>query len=231
MLSKRNLVIAIDGPAGSGKSTTAQLVADRLGLLHIDTGAMYRAVTLKVLEKGLSPSDGKAVSGLIDSTVVELRRRDFSLQVLLDGKDVTDRIRDADVTRAVSAVSSIRSVREAMVRQQRDLGASQGVVLEGRDIGTVVFPKAEVKIFLIASLDARAARRRKEFEEKGKDISLEMLQKEIAERDTLDSTREESPLKCASDAIKLDTSHLTIEEQVEFVVKKAKEILEKPTGR
>jgi cytidylate kinase len=231
VLSKRNLVIAIDGPAGSGKSTTAQLVADRLGLLHIDTGAMYRAVTLKVLERGLRPDDSKAISELIDSTVVELRRRDSLLQVLLDGEDVTSRIRDADVTRAVSAVSSIRPVREAMVKQQREMGASQGVVLEGRDIGTVVFPNADVKIFLIASLDARAARRRKEFENKGKQVSVEILREEIAKRDTLDSTREESPLRCASDAIQVDTSHLTIREQVDVVVKKAKEILEKSPGK
>lgn len=230
-VSKRNLVIAIDGPAGSGKSTTARLVADQLGLLHLDTGAMYRAVTLKVLERGVSPSDTDAISRLIDSTTVELRRKGPSLQVLLDGRDVTDRIRDADVTRAVSAVSSIRKVRETMVEQQRSLGMNQGVVLEGRDIGTVVFPNADVKIFLVASLDARAIRRKKELEKKGKEIHLKELQEEIAQRDALDSTREESPLKRAPDAIELDTSNLTIGEQVEFVVRKAKEIFEETSGK
>lgn len=192
---------------------------------------MYRAVTLKVLERGVGPNDSDAVSELVGSTTVELRRKDFSLQVFLDGRDVTDRIRDADVTRSVSAVSRIRQVREAMVMQQRALSIGQGVVLEGRDIGTVVFPDADVKIFLIASLEARAHRRKNELEKKGKEINLVMLQEEIAERDALDSTREESPLKCAPDAIKLDTSTMTIDEQVEFVVKKAKEILEISTNR
>lgn len=227
VLSKRTLVIAIDGPAGSGKSTTARLVADRMGFLHIDTGAMYRAITLKVLERGVSPDDSDAVASLMSSTRVELRRRNSSLQVLLDGREVTDRIRDADVTRAVSAVSRIRRIREAMVKQQRALGKSQGVVLEGRDIGTVVFPDADLKVFLVASLEARSMRRKRELEEKGIEVSIEALQKEIADRDRLDSTREESPLKRALDAIELDTSNLTIEDQVEFVVRKAKEILEK----
>ena len=126
------MVIAIDGPAGSGKSTTARLVADRLGLLHVDTGAMYRAVTLKVLESGISLADVDAISDLLESTAIELRRTDSSLQVIVDGKDVTYRIRDTDVTRLVSAVSSIGVVRKAMVRQQRSMGSTQGVVLEGQ---------------------------------------------------------------------------------------------------
>lgn len=230
MLGKRNLVIAIDGPAGSGKSTTARLVADRLGLLHIDTGAMYRAVTLKVLERGLSPNDSSAVSNLIDSTLVELKRWDSSLRVLLDGTDVTDRIRDPDVTRSVSAVSRIRRVREAMVARQRAMSVSQGVVLEGRDIGTVVFPDADLKIFLVASLDARARRREKELVGKGMKVDRSGVMKEIEERDKLDSTREESPLRKAADAIELDTSTLSIEQQVEFVVGRAMQIVEK-TGR
>jgi cytidylate kinase len=224
-VSKRNLVIAIDGPAGSGKSTTARLVADRLGLLHIDTGAMYRAVTVKVLEKGVAPDDAATISRLLGSTKVELRKSGLALRVLLDGRDVTDRIRDSDVTQAVSAVSRIGRVREAMVKQQRALGESQGVVLEGRDIGTVVFPNADLKVFLVASLDARATRRGRELKERGADIPLEKLKSEIARRDHLDSSREESPLMRASDAIELDTSNLTVEDQVEFVVKKANEIL------
>lgn len=227
MLSKRNLVIAIDGPAGSGKSTTARLVAERLGLLHIDTGAMYRAVTLKVLERGLSPNDSTAVSDLIDSTTVELKRWDSSLRILLDGTDVTDRIRDPDVTRAVSAVSRIRGVREAMVERQRAMSERQGVVLEGRDIGTVVFPDADLKIFLVASLDARAIRREKELVGKGIKVDRSGLMREIEERDKLDSTREESPLRKASDAIELDTSGLSIQQQVDFVVEKARQILDR----
>jgi cytidylate kinase len=227
MLSKRNLVIAIDGPAGSGKSTTARLVADQLGLLHIDTGAMYRAVTVKVLEKGVSPDDTAAISRLMDSTDVELRRVGSELRVSLDGVDVTERIRDSDVTRSVSAVSKIRKVREGLVQRQRTLSEREGGVLEGRDIGTVVFPNADLKIFLVASLDARAKRRLDELKKRGTDTMLETLKGEIAWRDSLDSGREESPLKRAHDAIELDTSSLTIEEQVECVVKKAKEILEK----
>ena len=226
-MSKRNLVIAIDGPAGSGKSTTARLVADRLGLLHIDTGAMYRAVTLKVLERGLSPNDSTAVSDLIDSTTVELKRWDSSLRVLLDGTDVTDRIRDPDVTRAVSAVSRIRRVREAMVERQRAMSKSQGVVLEGRDIGTVVFPDADLKIFLVATLDARAMRRERELAGKGIQVDRSGLMKDLEERDKLDSTRKESPLRKASDAIELDTSGLSIQQQVDFVVDKARQILDR----
>jgi len=229
MLSKRNLVIAIDGPAGSGKSTTARLVADHLGLLHIDTGAMYRAVTVKVLEKGVSPEDAAAITRLMDSTNVELRKSGSELRVFLDGKDVTERIRDSDVTRSVSAVSKIRKVREAMVQRQRALSERQGGVLEGRDIGTVVFPNADLKIFLVASLDARAKRRQDELTKRGTESTLETLTKEIVQRDNLDSNRKESPLKRALDAIELDTSRLTIEEQVDFVVQKAKEIMEKPS--
>lgn len=230
-MSKRNLVIAIDGPAGSGKSTTARLVAEKMGLLHIDTGAMYRAITLKVLERGVSPDEVDSVANLMDSTRIELLQTNSRLQVILDGRDVTDRVRHADVTRAVSAVSRIRRVRDSMVKQQRVLGRNQGVVLEGRDIGTVVFPQADLKIFLIASLEARARRRKRELEAAGTEVDIDTLKREIAERDRLDSTREESPLKPAPDAIELDTSNLTIEDQVRFVVKKANEILEKPSRK
>ena len=226
-MGKRQLIIAIDGPAGSGKSTTARIVAERLGLLHIDTGAMYRAVTLKVLEAGLKLDDQDAIARLLKSTEVELRQVGTVRRVILDGKDVTDRIRDPDVTRAVSAVSRVRRVREAMVRQQRALGAVSGVVLDGRDIGTVVFPDADLKIFLVASLDKRAERRRTELLESGMDAPLGTLKQEIERRDDLDSSREESPLRRAPDAIDVDTSNLTIDEQVELVVNKAKEILEK----
>lgn len=227
-MGKSKLIIAIDGPAGSGKSTTARLVAERLGLLHIDTGAMYRAVTVKVLEEGVSPDDSDRISRLVESTKVELRRVGAVQHVFLDGRDVTDRVRDPDVTGAVSAVSRIRAVREALVQQQRALGAARGVVLEGRDIGTVVFPDADLKIFLVASLDSRAERRKVELQQTGIETPLDSLKKEIARRDGLDSSREESPLMRAPDALEVDTSDLTIDEQVERVVEKAREILEKP---
>jgi len=227
ILSNRGLIIAIDGPAGSGKSTTARMVAERLGLLHIDTGAMYRALTLKVLEEGVRPGDHEAIARLLETTNVILKQGAMLQQVLLNGRDVTGRIRDADVTRAVSAVSEVRSVREAMVRQQRALGAEGGVVLEGRDIGTVVFPDADLKIFLVASLRTRAARRRAELLRSGVDVQLASLEDDIARRDGLDSRRTESPLVRAPDAIELDTSELTIEEQVDHVVRQAQEILKR----
>jgi cytidylate kinase len=212
------LVIAIDGPAASGKSTTARLVAQRLGYLHVDTGAMYRAVTLKVLRQGISPSDVERISRLVESTRVELKGERGTLRVVLDGEDVTDPIRSPEVTRAVSAVSSLGAVRRAMVREQRTLGRNGGIVLEGRDIGTVVFPDADCKFFLIAGILARATRRMEEFQEKGVTGDLAELEAEIAERDRKDSTREESPLRKADDAIEIDTSDLTIEAQVERVL-------------
>jgi len=225
-LNAKKLVIAIDGPAASGKSTTARLVAKRLGYLHVDTGAMYRAITLKVLKSGLKPDDVGNVGLLLTSTRVELQRTNDSVRVLLDGEDVTEGIRSAEVTRAVSAVSRIRQVREAMVLEQRKMAEGQGIVLEGRDIGTVVFPKAHLKIFMVANLEARARRRQNELKAKGINANTKSLLKEIQERDALDTTRDESPLKRAADAIELDNSNLTINEQVEFVLKKAKRLLE-----
>jgi cytidylate kinase len=218
-----NLVIAIDGPAGSGKSTTARLVAERLGLLHIDTGAMYRAVTVAVLERGLDPDDEEGIARLMDTTRIELRRDQGSgIQVVLNGNDITERIRDGDVTRSVSAVSRLRHVREAMVREQRSLAQGQGVVLEGRDIGTVVFTDADVKFFLVASLEARARRRHAELGVKGAGITYQDVVEEMATRDRLDSTRDASPLRAADDAIRIDTSNLTIEQQVAIVVETAR---------
>lgn len=225
-MSGKQLVIAIDGPAASGKSTTAKLVAQRLGYLHVDTGAMYRAVTLKVLRKGIKPDDERAIARLLNATHVELKEVDSSLKVFLDSEDVTEAIRSADVTNAVSAVSRLRQVRQKMVLEQRQMGKEKGIVLEGRDIGTVVFPDADLKIFMVADIEARAHRRQAELRAKGVEIDLAVLIKEIEERDRTDSTRHESPLRRAPDSVGLDTSHLTIEEQVECVVRKAKEILE-----
>lgn len=222
-MSRKKLVIAIDGPAASGKSTTAKLVAARLGYLHIDTGAMYRAFTLKLLRSGQDRFYSKKIATLADSTRIELLPDNGSLKVLLDGEDVTENIRSSEVTTAVSSVSAVREVRQAMVREQRRLGKGGGVVLEGRDIGTVVFPDAELKIFMVASIEARALRRQRELEAKGVTADLDTLIKEIRERDEKDSRREESPLRKADDAIVLDTSTMTIDEQVEFVVQKAKE--------
>ncbi|MBM2844938.1 MAG: Cytidylate kinase [Bacteroidetes bacterium] len=226
-MSIRNLVIAIDGPAASGKSTTARLAAKRLGYLHVDTGAMYRAVTLKVLMAGLRPDDEEGINRLIGSTRIELRSAGEEIRVILDGHDVTDGIRTSEVTRAVSAVSRFRRVRERMVEEQRRIGNGQGIVLEGRDIGTVVFPNADLKVFLVAGIEARAKRRQAELRAQGVETDMAQLVREIEERDRLDSTRMESPLRKAPDAVVLDTSNLTIDEQVEFVVQKAREILQR----
>ena len=225
-LSLDKLVIAIDGPAASGKSTTAKLVASRLGYLHVDTGAMYRAIALKVLRSGIPFSDKEAIARLMISTHIALRDQSGMLHVFLDNEDVTDEIRSVEVTRAASTVSSLREVRAAMVREQRSLGERGGIVLEGRDIGTVVFPDADLKFFMVAGIDTRTHRRRRELLEKGIDASLNDLRKEIEERDRRDSTRKESPLKKATDAIELDTSAMTIDEQVEFVLRRVREKLE-----
>ncbi len=225
MSHRRGFVVAIDGPAASGKSTTARIAAERLGYLHVDTGAMYRAVTLKVLRSGIPVNDEAAIAELVATTHVELRNADSSQRVLLDGAEVTGEIRSIPVTKSVSKVSSLKCVRAAMVREQRRIGVDGGIVLEGRDIGTVVFPDADLKFFLIAGIEARAKRRQAELQARGVDASLPQLRQDIKERDALDSTRVESPLRQADDAIELDTSDMTVEQQVEFVVSRVKEKL------
>ncbi len=221
--SLRKIAIAIDGPAASGKSTTARLVAERLGFLHLDTGAMYRAITLKALEHGVDVNDREAVERLANETRIELRSRPEGNQVMLDGENVTSRIRMPEVTAAVSAASSYPGVRELMVREQRRMSAAGGVVLEGRDIGTVVLPDAELKIFMVANVLERARRRKRDLELSGIDADELELAQQIESRDKKDSTRLASPLKKADEAIELDTSDLTIEQQVTFIVERALE--------
>ena len=221
----KQLIIAIDGPAASGKSTTAKLVASRLGYLHVDTGAMYRAMTLKVIEKGIDPQDAKTVALLARSTRIRLVPKDGGFRVELDGVDVSEKIRTPNVTNAASAVSMVPEVRQFMVEEQREMGKQGAIVLEGRDIGSVVFPEADVKIFMMAHPRERAARRSKELAAKGITTKIDELEREIAARDNKDSNRSISPLTKADDAILLDTTNLTIEEQVEFIVKRAKEKL------
>lgn len=221
----KKLVIAIDGPAASGKSTTAKLVAKHLGYNYIDTGAMYRAMTLKVLEEKIPIDDEERISRLAEKTQIEIKHDNDHLKVFLDNKDVTGDIRLPEVTNASSAVSSYAKVRELMVREQQRMGMKGGVVVEGRDIGTVVFPGADLKIFMIASPEVRAERRQKELSEKGVIVSIEQLIREINERDRKDSQRNLSPLKRADDAMILDTSNMTIDEQVNFILDKVKEII------
>jgi cytidylate kinase len=224
-------VIAIDGPAASGKSTTARLVAERLGYLHIDTGAMYRAVALKVLREEIDPADVKAVEAVVGSTAVTLKRVSGKLRTFLDGVDVTDKIRSREVAKAASIASAFRGVREAMVREQRKLGKDGGIVLEGRDIASVVFPNAELKVFLTASLKERVRRRQRELIEQGVNVDIESLREEISERDRKDATRDASPLVKAPGAIEIDTSNLSIEEQVSLVVERAEKIIREENRR
>ena len=220
------MVIAIDGPAASGKSTTSKLTAERLGYLHVDTGAMYRAMTLKVLDQQINVNDQERISKLTEETEIQLQLVQGSLRIFLDRQDVSEAIRSQKVTKAVSAVSSIAKVREMMVREQRRMGEHGGIVLEGRDIGTVVFPKADVKIFMVAQVEERARRRQKELKKQGVEVSLQELIDEIIERDRKDSKRDISPLRKADDAIVLDSSNLTIEQQVEFIVEQVKGIID-----
>ncbi len=222
----RTIVIAIDGPAASGKSTTARLVARRLGYLHIDTGAMYRAVTFRVLEEKIPLENADRISALAEKTQLRLEKGENGLRVFVDERDVTEQVRSAQVTRSVSIVSSYQRVRNVLVREQRRMAEGGGVVLEGRDIGTVVLPNADLKIYMIANMPERVKRRQKDLQGAGVDIDGVALEREISERDRLDSTREASPLRKASDAIEVDTSGMSVEDQVEFVVARAKEIIE-----
>jgi cytidylate kinase len=221
MNSSRKLVIAIDGPAGSGKSTIAARLAKKLGYVNLESGAMYRALALKALEQGVPLDHGDALRKLADDTVVQLEPRGEGNRVLLDGRDVSQRIRETDVTAAASCVSVHPPVRQLMVARQRELGKDGGVVMEGRDIGTAVFPNAEVKIFLDADANIRAERRTLQNGSRSPEEAQRVLA-ELATRDQRDRTREASPLVPAPDAVIVDTTHKSIDEvvaEVERIVK------------
>ncbi len=219
----QKISIAIDGPAGSGKSSTAKLVAKALDLQYIDTGAMYRAVALKVLRSETDPNDVDKISRIVKNIKIGFETESDNLKVILDGEDVTEAIRTPEVTNLSSPISAIQPVREALVEMQKRYGRNGGVVMEGRDIGTVVMPEADVKIFLIASLQERTKRRHLELQMNGIEKDFYELEKEILARDVRDSSRINSPLVKAQDAIVLDTTNLSIEEQVEKIVSFAKE--------
>jgi cytidylate kinase len=209
------MIIAIDGPAGAGKSTVAKLVAKRLGFLYIDTGAMYRALTLKVLDKNIPMSNTPEIIRLAyDSNIGLITNPDGTLKVVLDGQDVSSAIRQPRITQFVSDVAKIKEVRDVMVQLQRKLGSQGNVVLDGRDIGTVVFPRADRKFFVDADFAERVNRRHKESIGLGQGVTFENVSSDLANRDKIDSNREVAPLKKADDAIYIDTTHLNIEEVV-----------------
>lgn len=218
-MSSGSFVVAIDGHAGSGKSTVSRMLAKALGWMHIDTGAMYRAITLKALKLGLPLDDERALTDIALSTKIEFVTSSTGEQrILVDGEDVTEEIRSPEVETAVSYVSAIRGVRRALQAMQRELVKGRCAVAEGRDMQTVVFPDAQLKVFLTASLEERARRRYLELKAKGYDVSFEDVLKRTQERDRLDSTRDDSPLMPAEDAIIIDTTHMSPEEVVQQIL-------------
>jgi cytidylate kinase len=218
---KRRVVIAIDGPAGSGKSTVARRLAARLGFTYIDTGAMYRAVGLWALREKLDPTDMHRMEQLARAAAIELEPG--SQRVFLNGEDVSESIRTADVGKAASVVATIPGVRRALVEKQRDMGARGSVVMEGRDIGTVVFPDANVKIFLDADPSERVRRRVIDFQAKGDHVTADVVADQIRERDQRDRTRSEAPLTQAPDALYLDSTTLTVDQVEEEILRIVRE--------
>lgn len=220
-LMDKRLVIAIDGPAASGKSTTAKLVAQRLGYLYVDTGAMYRAMGFKARQLGISLSDAEAVAEMAQNTSVEQRPGPGGAVTYLDGRDVSREIRTPEASQLASDISTIPAVRRRLVAQQQELGRRGGVVMEGRDITTVVFPDADVKVYMEASVGERARRRQAELARKGIVSTLEEIEAQIRARDLQDSTRADSPLTRDAAALVIDTTGLSIEKQVELVLEAA----------
>jgi len=220
--SKAKLKIAIDGPAGAGKSTVARKVAEELGYLYIDTGAMYRAATMIVLRHNLPVDDNELAGKALDQSTIELLPPDHGSggrqRVMVDGVDETENIRKREITNQASAVSALPAVRERLVARQRQLADRGAAVLDGRDIGTVVLPNAEVKIFLTASPEIRARRRQKELAESGQPVDLEVILQETIERDRKDSSRAIAPLRPAEDAIIVDTDTMSIDEVVQAII-------------
>jgi cytidylate kinase len=217
-IMEKKLSIAIDGPAAAGKSTVAKIVAEKKSYIYIDTGAMYRAITYVALQEKVDLTDEAKLAELLKQTDIELITTKEGQKVLVNGTDVTEDIRKDEVSNQVSIAAKHRSVREEMVKRQQQLGEKGGVVMDGRDIGTHVLPNAEVKIFLLASVEERAKRRYEENVKKGYDVNYETLIEEIARRDKLDSEREVSPLRKADDALEIDTTSLSIQEVAEKIL-------------
>jgi cytidylate kinase len=216
------LVIAIDGPAGAGKSTVAQKVAARLGLTYVDSGATYRAIALKVLQSAIAPDDEQAVARLVAQTDIRITTEGLQSRVLMDGEDVTEKIRTPEVTLAAAKVSRLSQVRAKLVAIQRSCATGRGVVMEGRDIGTVVFPNAALKVFIQADPEERARRRLKQEKKEGRSATLEQTADEIARRDQLDAERKISPLVAAADAYQIDSTDLLADQVVEQILDMAR---------
>ncbi|MBU0533803.1 MAG: (d)CMP kinase [Candidatus Omnitrophica bacterium] len=216
---KKNTIITIDGPAGAGKTTIAKEVAKRLGFLYLDTGAMYRALTLKALTEGITVEEEEKLVEMVKETILIAKKDDKKgMRIWVDGEEVTDKIRTEEVTNNIWWVCRVKDVRKKMKKLQREIGSSGGIVVEGRDIGTVVFPKAPFKFYLDASIDERAKRRWLEQTNKGIQSDLEKIKQDIKERDNKDFTREIAPLKKAEDAISVDTTGLSIEDVVGKII-------------
>ena len=231
-MSEKKIVIAIDGHSSCGKSTLAKSLARELGYIYIDSGAMYRVVTLHALRNGWitdgQPDKKKITEGLRDIKITfEWDKTTEKNTTFLNGENVEDEIRQLEVSQNVSPLSTIAEVRTEMVKQQRENGKNKGIVMDGRDIGTVVFPDAELKIFMTALPEIRAQRRYLELKEKGEEVAFDEIMNNVEERDSIDSTRETSPLRKAEDALVLDNSFLSREEQLQWSLEKAKKIIEK----
>lgn len=216
------LIIAIDGPSGAGKSTLAKRLAKELGFIYLDTGALYRALALKVLRQTVDLADDDRLNRLVDDTEIDLRDRDGKLEVLLDGEDVGAQIRTPEVSQMASKVSALKKVRSRMLELQREMGQRGSVVAEGRDIGTVIFPQAQVKIYLDASPGERARRRYEELKAAGRPVDLQVTMREIEERDKRDSERDIAPLCKADDALLVDSSSVDAEQVAALVLNQVK---------
>jgi len=221
------LIIAIDGPAGSGKSTIARMLAKRLGFKYLDTGAMYRALTWKALQHGIDLKDANALCHLMDQTAIELRSENDGLQIFTDGVNVTEKIRLPAVTNNVHYVSNTPGVRQHMVKLQRTLASEGNVIAEGRDMGTVVFPHAEKKFFMDAEIEERARRRHGEINRQNSEVSYVRVIKDIETRDKYDTTRDNSPLRRSDDAIYLNTTKMSIEEVLNHIIKEVESVVKK----
>lgn len=222
IMEKKKMVIAIDGPASAGKTTTAKLVAKQLGCIYVDSGIMYRAVAFYLLKNGIDWRDAERLKSVLDKLNLDIKYdlSDNGNRVFLDGEDVTDRLRTSEVSQLSSQIATQKIIRDKLVQLQREIGKKHSIVMDGRDIGTVVFPDADFKFFLTASLEERAKRRWKEMQQKyGPRVGgLEKVKEEIQKRDEVDTTREIAPLRQAEDAIVIDTTNLSIEEQVLKVI-------------